>query len=519
MDPAVLTGLLGLAFGGAIGGAIAATVVSGRLDRIRALTDERVAAENAAQQARESASAAGQTVERLQAEIERTERERDRILNERKAADAALQKVKHETRQAQALAGQEQRLRQSIERLTAEEKRKQIEASQAQAKLNELTVRLRALMGRLDLYSRIDAFVDAGHYEAPKYLFETSERYQVELKRIREEQRKLIQEGQAIDLPKNFGAVENKTATERVLKNQAKLLLRAFNIECDLLIEKVNPGNLSRTLQQIEKLAADLDKLAASLHCGVSPRYVELKYKECSIYYEYRLRKQEEQEEQRAIREQIREEAKAKAEAERAQRDAERDEAKFERLLALAKAEVAAANSAEKELVAQKVRDLELRLAEAIAQRERAKSLAEQTRRGHVYIISNVGSFGEDVYKIGLTRRIDPQERVDELGDASVPFSFDVHAFIYSEDAPRLENELHQAFKDRRVNAVNLRKEFFRVSLQEVRELAERIVGDDLDLRTTITAEEYYETRRLLSARKETLDAALLSNGGSPGAA
>ena len=125
--------------------------------------------------------------------------------------------------------------------------------------------------------------------------------------------------------------------------------------------------------------------------------------------------------------------------------------------------------------------------------------MAEQTKRGHVYIISNIGSFGDDVYKIGLTRRLDPMERVKELGDASVPFAFDVHAMIFSENAPSLEKELHHAFRHSRVNAINYRKEFFNVTLDDIRQKAEEISDNTIDFKMTALAEEYYESKRLRS--------------------
>src|SRR5690606_16842858 len=128
---------------------------------------------------------------------------------------------------------------------------------------------------------------------------------------------------------------------------------------------------------------------------------------------------------------------------------------------------------------------------------ERAKSLAEQTRRGHVYVISNIGSFGENVYKIGMTRRLDPLDRVKELGDASVPFYFDVHAIIFADDAPALETALHRKFRPHRVNAVNLRKEFFRIDLKHIQKAVEELSDEEADFTTTIAAEEYFETKRL----------------------
>ena len=148
----------------------------------------------------------------------------------------------------------------------------------------------------------------------------------------------------------------------------------------------------------------------------------------------------------------------------------------------------------------QRIAILEQQLAEAEAKEERAKSMAEQTRKGHVYVISNIGSFGEDVYKIGLTRRLEPMDRVKELGDASVPFPFDVHAMIYTDDAPALETALHREFHSQRVNAVNIRKEFFSVDLEEIKDAVEKIAGVDAEFKMTALAEDYYESLRLSDA-------------------
>ena len=136
---------------------------------------------------------------------------------------------------------------------------------------------------------------------------------------------------------------------------------------------------------------------------------------------------------------------------------------------------------------------LTARLAEAEAKGQRALSMAQQTRSGHVYIISNIGSFGDNIFKIGMTRRLEPLDRIRELGDASVPFAFDVHALIYAEDAPRLERELHRRFLTNQVNKVNPRKEFFRVGIADL-----KVAADVLGLQCTWTlasvAAEYRET-------------------------
>ena len=268
-------------------------------------------------------------------------------------------------------------------------------------------------------------------------------------------------------------------------------------------MEKLNVSNFSRTLERVEKNAETLEKLAASLLCGISPDYVRLKFEEFRLYFEFKLKKADEKEEQRLIREQIREEQRVIKEYEREVAEAEKQERMFEKMLDAAREEMANAESELKDELQTKIAMLEKELEEAKQREQRAKSMAEQTRRGHVYVISNIGSFGEGVYKIGLTRRLEPMDRVKELGDASVPFSFDVHAIIYSPDAPSLESALHRKFTRNRVNAVNQRKEFFRVTLEEIEDALGDIHEGDCEFTKTILAEEYFESLRLLGAPAE----------------
>jgi hypothetical protein len=197
------------------------------------------------------------------------------------------------------------------------------------------------------------------------------------------------------------------------------------------------------------------------------------------------------------IREQIREEAKVNKEYEKFITEAEKEEKVFKSLLEKAQKQFKKAHEGEKDELQNQLLILEAQLNEAQEKAQRAKSMAEQTRKGHVYIVSNIGSFGEEVYKIGLTRRLEPLDRVKELGGASVPFKFDVHAMIYSDDAPALESSLHKHFNHARVNAVNRRKEFFQVPLGEIKSAVEEIAGDEADFIMTATAEEYYDTVRL----------------------
>lgn len=158
----------------------------------------------------------------------------------------------------------------------------------------------------------------------------------------------------------------------------------------------------------------------------------------------------------------MRDEVRRQREADEALRQAERERAAVQAALNRALTEAAGIHAAE-------VERLQAQLAEAEAKAQRAKSNAELgIKHGHVYVISNLGSFGPGVFKIGMTRRTEPTDRVKELGDASVPFPFDVHMMIKCDNAPRLENALHQQFHHRRVNRINPRKEFFRVTIDEI---------------------------------------------------
>lgn len=360
---------------------------------------------------------------------------------------------------------------------------------------------LTKVMSRVDLYSRLDEFTNVGHFETPNYLYETSKRYADEIKDIRERQKQLIQFSQAVEYPIDFTICKDPVLSRKILDGQITLLLNTFNIECDFLIEKVSPSNFSRTLEQIEKKAEVLEKNCATLKCGFSIDYIKLKFEECKLQYEFKLKKQEEQEEQALIREQMREEIRLQKEYEAAIKTAEEDELRFRRLIEKAREELALVTGQEYAMTIAIIAELEMKLNEAQMKGARAKSLAEQTRRGYVYVISNLGAFGEDVYKIGLTRRLDPQERVDELGGASVPFRFDIHAVCFSEDAPALERALHKKFSHKRINAVNLRKEFFRVSLEEIQEAVNELVVDEIDFKFTAKANDYFESRRLLAAK------------------
>ena len=264
-----------------------------------------------------------------------------------------------------------------------------------------------------------------------------------------------------------------------------KLLLRAFNGECDAFVAKVSYRNISTMQKRIQSSYDAICKIGEkSNFVSLNDRYKDLKMKELGLVYEYQAWKQREKEEQAQIREQMREEQKAAKELEKAQKEAEKEAQRNAAALLKARSEVEGANEAQKEKLFKQIKELENRMQE-MEEKNRYISQAMLTKSGHVYIISNVGSFGDKILKIGMTRRLEPMERVKELGDASVPFPFDVHAMIRTSDAPTLENALHKHFEERRVNLENTRKEFFYISLDEIKQELD-ILKDELNIEAEI---------------------------------
>lgn len=285
---------------------------------------------------------------------------------------------------------------------------------------------------------------------------------------------------------------ESKAEGKKMVNRAIKLTTRAFNNECEAAIANVRWNNIEKMQERIHKAADDINKLNESNHVYIDRKYVDMKMQELWLAYEYQEKVKEEKEEQAEIRRQMREEAKLEQEMAAAQKEEE----KFQKLLLKAQAEAAKAVGNNLEKLNAEIAQLSMKLEEAHQKNERALSMAQQTKAGHVYIISNIGSFGEDVYKIGMTRRLEPMDRVNELGDASVPFYFDVHAMIYSDNAPAMENALHKVFADRRLNLVNLRKEFFHVTLDEIQNEVHKI-SSDAEFTITAEAEQYRQSQTI----------------------
>jgi len=344
------------------------------------------------------------------------------------------------------------------------------------------------LVKQVAIYDDEIELAELGFYKS-MFPFNTSEKFKDEIKIIKDKQKTLISSKEAIyttiEWTVEGSKVKGKTFANRIIK----LTSRAFNNECDSAIARVKWNNVDKMILRIEKAFIAINKMNETNSVVIDYKYYDLKIKELKLTYEYENKKQQEKEEQAEIRQQIREEAKLEQEKEKALKE----EDKYQKLFDKASKEAEKLSGDKLDALHIKLKELEKELEEAKKKSERAKSMAEQTRSGHVYVISNIGSFGENVYKIGMTRRLEPIDRVKELGDASVPFIFDIHAMIYSEDAPALENSLHKVFDKQRVNLVNSRKEFFNVSLLEIEEEVKKI-SPNIEFVKTIEARDYKES-------------------------
>ncbi|MCP3468441.1 DUF4041 domain-containing protein [Bradyrhizobium sp. CCGUVB23] len=269
----------------------------------------------------------------------------------------------------------------------------------------------------------------------------------------------------------------------------SKLMLRAFNAEADNLVRGLKPYKLQSAIERLKKVEETVRKLGATLQVSISPAYVQLRIDELELTADFLQKQAEEKEAERQERERMRDER-------RAQQEIERERAK------LAKEKQHYQNALEAVTINGDQHGME-RLREQIADVDKAiesvEARAANTRAGYVYVISNIGSFGERMVKIGMTRRLDPMERIRELSDASVPFNFDVHALFFSDDAIGIETLMHDRLSGCRVNEVNRRREFFRATPSEVKTQLGQLTGQLLEFREVAEAIEYRQSLRMRS--------------------
>ncbi len=357
------------------------------------------------------------------------------------------------------------------------------------------------LVNEISIYEEQQETMSFGLYK-PHFDFDTSEKYKIALLEVKEKEKELIKDEGAARGSTTWTVNGSVAEGKKQTKHYMKLMLRAFNGECDSLVADVRWNNIQKMEERMLKAFEAINKLGETHSIKITDDYLKLKKDELRLTFEYQDKLRLEKEEQKRIQEQIREEERAQKEIEKALKESEDEEKRFNKALEQARKEMDKATGDQLTKLQEKMIQLQKELEESRQLKQRALSMAQQTKAGHVYVISNVGSFGENIFKIGMTRRLEPMDRVKELGDASVPFEFDVHAIIYSENAPELENILHKEFDFHKVNLVNDRKEFFNVSIEEIERIV-RKYNASIELTKLAEAREYRESVTIRSSREK----------------
>lgn len=376
---------------------------------------------------------------------------------ERAAADAYVQ-----NKRAEGDALYEDKHREALDYYWKKTKSADDRVQAAQNRVNQLEQAREELHAELETLSQdvlcamtsIDAYSDL-----------KSDEVKNQLALLKGKQDEVVKSGAAL-------IVSNESDSKKIVDSQKKQILRCFNAESASIIGGITVNNVDSVRTKLQRSFDALNKIFAVDGVKISQDFLALKFEEMSLVYAYMVKVEEEKEQKKAIREQMVEEEKVRREIEREKQKIEKEENQFnnevKKLMGYMQK---AKDDVEKQLYIDKIQELEDKLKALASDKENVLQREQNTRAGFVYIISNIGSFGESVYKIGMTRRLDPMDRINELSSASVPFPFDVHAMIFSEDAPALETLLHHHFQNSQVNKVNARKEFFRVDLDEIKQL------------------------------------------------
>lgn len=377
---------------------------------------------------------------------------------------------------------------------TAEKLDKDIQKKQST--LTELEQKISDLKKKLITFEDDIIVQEFGLYQ-PRYSYTTSDEYKAQLSTIRERQKTCIKSGKATTGNMNFTYNNSASKGRKMVTDMQKLLLRAFNSECDEIVRNVKYNNFDMSLKKMCTSSDAVAKLGKMLSICITPAYFDLKKQELILALEYQIKKQDEKEALKQARADMREQAKLEKELEEQRKKIEKEQTHYQ--TAYQRIQQQLQYDPTNQDLLNKKSELEQHLSDIDTALSDIDYRQANMKAGYVYVISNIGAFGKDVYKIGMTRRLDPQERIDELGSASVPFNFDVHAMIFSDDAPALEAALHRAFENKKLNMVNQRREFFHVTLDEIKKVIKENFDKTVEFVDVPDAEQYRISLRLHS--------------------
>jgi hypothetical protein len=326
----------------------------------------------------------------------------------------------------------------------------------AQARKQLVTVEESAMLQEAGVYQYLHPLEDAVASKA-------------RLTTLKEQIKELARDG-AVRATSSWNVNGSAREGAAMVRDFSKLMLRAYNAEADNCVRTVRPHRLAAVTDRLGKVRDTIARLGRTMDISISPEYHRVRLAEIRLTADYLGKVEEEKERVRAQRERQREEERAQREFEREKARLFKEQAHYQAVLTRVQAQGDAAAAAQ----------MENRLGEIANAISGVEAREANIRAGYVYVISNLGAFGPSMVKIGMTRRLEPSDRIRELGDASVPFRFDTHALIFSEDAVGLEARLHQELAERKVNLVNQQREFFYASPAEVREVLARVAGQHL---------------------------------------
>lgn len=332
----------------------------------------------------------------------------------------------------------------------------------------------------------------------PKFKLVTSQEYKSRLDSTRDRQKALIKSGDAATGNMDWTVNDSKAQGRKLVNDMIKLVIRSFNNEADACVDNVKFDNVELGEKRILKSFETCNRLGKIMSVEISRTYLSLKLDELHLAHEFQIKKQEEKEEAKRAREELREQQKLEQEIRAAREKIAKERKHFTTAMRDLQARLDKVESEEERAaLLAKLAEVEAGRAELESEEKLIDYREQNAKAGYVYVISNLGAFGEGIYKIGMTRRLEPMDRVDELGDASVPFWFDVHAMVFSNNAPALEAKLHERFAVGRLNKVNGRKEFFRADIAEI----ESVIRENYDAVVEVTheaaAEQYRESLRM----------------------
>lgn len=332
----------------------------------------------------------------------------------------------------------------------------------------------------------------------PRYDFATALEYNDKLKEIRTTQKEMIKDKSAVSFFENWTVDGSKTKGKKMTNDNIRQILRSFNNECEAAINKVTYKNYDSIKKRIERSFEQLNKLNNSNRVSIKNAYLNLKLDELNLAYSYERKKEEEKEVLREQREREREEKKLQQEITRKKKIVDKDIKHYQQMIDELQGKLKQTlENNDKLSIEKQIKDFSEKIEEKKEEKEEMDYRLAHASAGYVYIISNIGAFGKNVFKIGVTRRLNPHERVAELSSASVPFKFDIHAMIFSYQAYELEAELHKKFSKNRMNLVNNRKEFFEIDIKDIEKTLIDYKDLTIDFNVEADADEYHETIKL----------------------